>query len=157
MAVLGTVFTVTALGLGSILVSSLTGDEGPGTSSPDRRATVADTFSESGLEQQVVDLLAASPTSSPQTLGMQGESGTNSPRVFQQPTVPGCVQKGMHRKDTALAVEKGTYQGREALLVVLPDSSDSTRVTAYLMDATCVRRPSSGTAEILLKDSYTRR
>jgi hypothetical protein len=62
----------------------------------------------------------------------------------------------MDRKDAALAVEKGTYQGMDALLVVLPDSSDSTRVTAYLMDATCVSKPSSGTAKILLKDSYTR-
>jgi hypothetical protein len=62
----------------------------------------------------------------------------------------------MDRNDAALAVEKGTYQGRDALLVVLPDSAGSTRVTAYLMDATCVSQPSSGTAKILLKDSYTR-
>lgn len=154
IAVLGTIFAVTTLGLGSVLVSSLTGDEGPGTSAPGQRATVADTFSENGLEQQVVNLLAASR---PQTLGMQGEPESNSPRVLHQPTVPDCVQKGMDRKDAALVVEKGTFQGREALLVVLPDSSDSTRVTAYLMDATCVSQPSSGTAKILLKDSYTRR
>ena len=156
IATLGTVFAVAALGLGSVLVSSLTGDEGPGISSPGQRSTVADSFSESGLEQQVADLLAASPNSSPNTLGMQGEPETKTPRVFQQPTVPGCVQKGMDRKDAALAVEKGTYQRRDALLVVLPDSSDSTRVTAYLMDATCVSQRSSGTAKILLKDSYTR-
>ncbi|MGX1271122.1 anti-sigma factor family protein [Streptomyces phaeoluteigriseus] len=155
VAVLGTVFAVAALGLGSVLVSSLT-DDGPGTSAPGQRSTVADSFSESGLEQQVADLLAASPSSSQHTLGMQGEPETKTPRVFQQPTVPGCVQKGMDRQDAALAVEKGTYQGRTALLVVLPDSSDSTRVTAYLMDATCVSQPSSGTAKILLKDSYTR-
>ncbi|MEU9671267.1 hypothetical protein AB0E25_38115 [Streptomyces bobili] len=154
VVVLGTVFA--ALGLGSVLVSSLNGDEGPGTAAPGQRATVADSFSESGLEQQVTDLLATSPSSTPHTLGMQGEPETKTPRVFQQPTVPGCVQKGMDRKDAALAVEKGTYQGRDALLVVLPDSSDSTRVTAYLMDATCVSKPSSGTAKILLKDSYTR-
>ncbi|MFM9626447.1 MULTISPECIES: anti-sigma factor family protein [Streptomyces] len=155
IVVLGTVFAA-ALGLGSVLVSSLNGDEGPGTAAPGQRATVADSFSENRLEQQVTDLLAASPDSTPHTLGMQGEPETKTPRVFQQPTVPGCVQKGMDRKDTALAVEKGTYQGRDALLVVLPDSSDSTRVTAYLMDATCVSKPSSGTAKILLKDSYTR-
>lgn len=156
IAVLGTAFAVAALGIGSVLVSSLTGDESPGTSAPGQRSTVADSFSESGLEQQVADLLAASPNASPHTLGMQGEPGTKTPRVFQEPTVPGCVQKGMDRNDAALAVEKGTYQGRDALLVVLPDSADSTRVTAYLMDATCVSQPSSGTAKILLKDSYTR-
>ncbi|WP_436841336.1 hypothetical protein [Streptomyces bobili] len=152
---LGTVFAA-ALGLGSVLVSSLNGDEGPGSAAPGQQATVADSFSESSLEQQVTDLLAASPSSTPHTLGMQGEPDKKTPRVFQQPTVPGCVQKGMDRKDAALAVEKGRYQGRAALLVVLPDSSESTRVTAYLMDATCVSKPSSGTAEILLKDSYTR-
>ncbi|MFF9059075.1 hypothetical protein ACF09K_10300 [Streptomyces sp. NPDC014882] len=138
-------------------MTSLTGDEESSTSAPDSRTTVSDTFSESGLEQQVADLLAVSSASSPQTLGMQGEPETSGPRVLQQPTVPGCVQKGMDRKDAALAVEEGTFRGREALLVVLPDSSDSTRVTAYLMDATCVGRPSSGTAKVLLKDSYTRR
>ncbi|MFE9677655.1 anti-sigma factor family protein [Streptomyces sp. NPDC006259] len=156
IAVLGTVFAVASLGLGSVLVSSLTGEEGAGTASPGRKATVADTFSKDGLEQQVADLLATAPDASPHTLGMQGEPETGSPRVFHQPAVPGCVQKGIDRKDAALAVDKGTYQGKEALLVVLPDSSDSTRVTAYLMDATCVRQPSSGTAEILLEDSYTR-
>ncbi|MEU0677415.1 hypothetical protein ABZ330_31865 [Streptomyces sp. NPDC006172] len=89
-------------------------------------------------------------------MGVQDEPGVNSPRVLQQPTVPECVQQGIGRGDSALAIEEGTFQGRDALLVVLPDAADRARVTAYLMDATCRKDPSVGTAKVLLKDSYTR-
>ncbi|MFJ9739427.1 anti-sigma factor family protein [Streptomyces sp. NPDC101166] len=146
-----------AVGLGAILVPALTGTDGPGSAPREQRTTVADTFSASKLEQQVTNLLAGSQGSrTPHSMGVQDEPGINSPRVLHQPTVPECVQQGIGRSDSALALEEGTYQGKEALLVVLPDASDSTRVTAYLMDATCRKDPSVGTAKILLKDSYTR-
>ncbi|RZU21973.1 anti-sigma factor [Streptomyces sp. BK239] len=146
-----------AVGLGAILVPALTGTEGPGSAPQEQRTTAADTFSASKLEQQVTNLLAGSQGSrTPHSMGVQDEPGVNSPRVFHQPTVPACVQQGIGRSDSALALEEGTYQGKEALLVVLPDASDGTRVTAYLMDATCRKDPSVGAAKILLKDSYTR-
>ncbi|GGV76379.1 hypothetical protein GCM10010294_42570 [Streptomyces griseoloalbus] len=159
VAVLGTVFTVAALGLGSVVLSSLNDDMGPDEG---RRATASDTFFEGKLEKQVTDLLAQSPgeakgSSSAHPFGMESESGAANPKVLKQPTVPECVREGIGRNDAALATEQGTYKGKEAVLVVLPDVSDDTRVTAYIVEATCVDNPSpDAAAKILLKHSYTR-
>ncbi|MFG3092148.1 zf-HC2 domain-containing protein [Streptomyces antibioticus] len=161
VAVLGAVLTVATLGLGSVLVASLTDSGGPTPSAHGGQTSAADSFSEGTLEQQVTDLLATAQ--GPRTsMGIQGEPGNASPRIKSEPVVPPCVQKGIERKgtergDSAVVTDEGTYQGKDALLVVLPDASDTTRVTAYVMDATCVKDPSVGDADVLLKNSYTRR
>ncbi|MDX3798135.1 hypothetical protein [Streptomyces sp. AK04-3B] len=159
-AVLGAVFTAAALGLGSVLVSSLTDGGSPGVSA--HQTAVPDTFSSSKLEGQVAALLAkAGGSRAPQSKGILGETGSEtgngSPRVLRQPTVPSCVQQGIGRNDTALATEEGTYQGTAALLVVLPDPSDSARVDAYIVDKACVTHPSASPADVLLTTSYPRR
>ncbi|MFI8088942.1 anti-sigma factor family protein [Streptomyces sp. NPDC086080] len=162
VAVLGTVFAVAALGLGSAVLSSLNNDTGSETGD---RATAADTFSEDELEKQVTDLLARSQgqghrkgSGSPQTFGLESESGGAAKlKVLKQPMVPECIREGIGRNDPALATEQGIYKGKQALLVVLPDTSDETRVTAYVVETTCVgSQPSATAAEILLKHSYTR-
>ncbi|MDQ0582149.1 hypothetical protein [Streptomyces rishiriensis] len=159
IAVLGAVLTAAALGLGSVLVSSLTDGGGPGTSA--HQSAGPDTFFASGLEGRVTDLLAkTTDTRGSHSLGIQ-ESGVASPsggppQLFRQPVVPSCVQQGIGRSDAALAVEEGTYQGTDALLVVLPDTSDSTRIDAYVMDKTCVDHPASSPAKVLLTRSYPR-
>ncbi|MBT3151731.1 hypothetical protein HTV45_12680 [Streptomyces sp. CHD11] len=159
IAVLGAVFTVAALGLGSAVVASMNNGAG---SEEVTRTTAADTFSEDRLEKQVTDLLSRDQgqgklSSSPQTFGMEAESGGAQPKVLKEPAVPECIREGIGRNDAALATEQGTYQGKAALLVVLPDTSDDTRVTAYIVETTCVGSPPSATAaEILLKHSYTR-
>ncbi|MEU2396954.1 hypothetical protein ABZ767_05500 [Streptomyces pseudogriseolus] len=156
--VLGAAFAVAALGLGSVVLSSLNGD---GPDEEQRTTTAADTFSEGKLEKKVNDLLARSPEQdkgarSPHTFGMADTPSAN-PRVLTKPAVPECVQEGIGRNDAALATEQGVYQGRTALLVVLPDASDATRVTAYIVDATCVGNASpSSTAKVLLEHSYAR-
>ncbi|CAM5564795.1 MULTISPECIES: hypothetical protein [Streptomyces] len=155
---LGAAFAVAALGLGSVVLSSLNGD---GPDEEQRTTTAADTFSEGKLEKKVNDLLARSPEQdkgarSPHTFGMADTPSAN-PRVLTKPAVPECVQEGIGRNDAALATEQGVYQGRTALLVVLPDASDATRVTAYIVDATCVGNASpSSTAKVLLEHSYAR-
>lgn len=160
VAVLSAAFTAAALGLGSVLLTSLMGGSGP---SADGGPTTADTFSAAKLENQVSDLLAknegsvGSSRQPERSLGAVGEPGTEGPRVFREVTVPECIRKGIGRNDAALVTEEGVYKGKNALLVVLPDSSDVSRVTVYVMDATCVKHPSSATAEVLLKDSYARR
>ncbi|MGW6906956.1 hypothetical protein [Streptomyces sp. NPDC054940] len=159
VAVLSAAFTAAALGLGSVLLTSLMGGSGP---SADGGETT-DTFSAAKLENQVSDLLAknegsvGSSRKPERSLGVAGEPETQGPRVFREVTVPDCIRKGIGRNDVALATEEGVYKGKDVLLVVLPDSSDVSRVTAYVMDATCVKQPSSATAEVLLKDSYARR
>lgn len=159
VAVLGTVFTVTALGLGSVVLSSVNDGTGQGEGS---QTTASDTFSEGKLEKQVTDLLAQSQgkvkgPGTVHTLGSQPESDAVNPRVLKDPAVPKCVSDGIGRNDAALATEKGVYRGKDALLVVLPDVSDDTRVTAYIVEAACVDNPSgAATAKVLLKHSYTR-
>ncbi|OQR60678.1 hypothetical protein B6E66_28135 [Streptomyces maremycinicus] len=161
VAVLGAVVATAALGLGSLLVTSLTDGDGPGTSA--HQSTGPDTFSASGLEGRVTDLLSkAADTRGSHSVGIQGNSDPASPsdgppQLFRQPVVPSCVEQGIGRSDAALAVEEGTFEGTDALLVVLPDTSDSTRVDAYIMDKTCVAHPESGPAKVLLTNSYTRR
>ncbi|MFC8143692.1 anti-sigma factor family protein [Streptomyces paradoxus] len=157
IAVLGTVFTVAALGLGSVLLSSL-GDNKPPHDTAGERQTTADTFSEGKLQKQVTDLLSENNTKgggSRTPLGAATAPGTNQPRVFKEPVVPGCVREGIGRDDAALATENGTYQGKKAMLVLLPDATDATRVTAYIVDATCVDQAASAAAgKVLLERTY---
>lgn len=161
VAVLGAAFTAAALGLGSVLLTSLMGGGGAGPSAEGGQTT-ADTFSAAKLEKQVTDLLAkseSSPGSSrgpDRSLGMEGGPDTQSPKILREITVPDCVRKGINRDEAALAAEEGVYQGKDALLVVMPDASDASRVTVYVVDSTCVKQPSLTTAKVLLKDSYPR-
>jgi hypothetical protein len=41
-------------------------------------------------------------------------------------------------------------------LVVVPDASDSTKVTAYIVDAACVKQASASPGKLLLTHSYAR-
>ncbi|MFB7088848.1 anti-sigma factor family protein [Streptomyces sp. NPDC056296] len=155
IAVLGAVAAAAAIGLGSVIVSSVTGG------SPSDDTALADTFSEGKLKEQVADLVAKEQGGAqngprtPRSFGMESETGGEN-RVFKQPTVPECVRKGIGRDDAALATKEGVYKGKEALLVVLPDASNDSRVTAYIVESTCVAQPAVSKAEILLKHSYAR-
>ncbi|MCF1593162.1 anti-sigma factor family protein [Streptomyces muensis] len=161
VAVLSAAFTAAAVGLGSVLLTSLMGGGGAGPTA-DGGQTATDTFSAAKLETQVADLLAkseSSPESSgkpDRSLGTQGGPDTKSPQILREITVPECVRKGIGRDEAALAAEEGVYKGKDALLVVLPDATNNSRVTVYLMDATCVKHPSSTTAKVLLQKSYAR-
>jgi anti-sigma factor RsiW len=162
-AVLGAVFTVAALGLGSVLVSSLNDGKPSNPTAQGRQTATADTFSEGKLEQRVAGLLAKNQgvkdgSRPPQnSMGMEGGPSIASPRIFKQPTIPDCVRKGIGRNNaSALATEQGTYKGTEALLVVLSDATDATRVTAYIVDATCVTQAPSTSAKVLFTHSYPR-
>ncbi|MFF5984462.1 anti-sigma factor family protein [Streptomyces olindensis] len=158
IAVLGTVFTVAALGLGSVLLSSLGDNKPPHDTAGGPQTTPADTFSEGKLQKQVTDLLAENKTEggdSRTPFGAATAPGTNHPKAAQDPVVPGCVRDGIGRDDTALAVENGRYQGKKAMLVLLPDADDATRVTAYVVDATCVDpQASTASGKVLLERSY---
>jgi hypothetical protein len=158
IAVLGTVFTVAALGLGSVLLSSLGDNKPPHDTAGGRQTTSADTFAEGKLQKQVTDLLSENKTKgggSRTPFGAATAPGTNQPKVLKEAVVPGCVRDGIGRDDAALATENGTYQGKKAMLVLLPDASDATRVTAYIVDATCVDHAASTAAgEVLLERTY---
>ncbi|WP_193777568.1 hypothetical protein [Streptomyces sp. E5N298] len=162
IAVLGAVAAAAAIGLGSVIASSLTGESPSGNTARERQTAVADTFSEDRLQDKVTNLIADGSTQNgsrtPRSFGMESENGgeTAENHVFKQPTVPECVRKGIGRDDAVIATEPGVYQGKEALLVVLPDATHETRVTAYIVEAACVDQPAVGKAKILLKHSYAR-
>jgi anti-sigma factor RsiW len=158
---LGAVLSAAALGLGSVLWTSLTGTQ-PGTSAHERQTTAVDTFSEGQLENQVADLLAQKQTprdgSRTPDWGVASAPGSEQPRVFKKPTVdvPECVQQGIGRNEPALASKTGVYKGTDVLLVVLADPAEPSRVTAYIVESTCVDQPSPATAKVLLEHSYER-
>lgn len=172
---LATACTAAAVVVASALLAALQDDKKSHTAAQDRPSTSADTFSEGTLEQQVTELLGPAEqtqdaaeqtqdaTEAPHGFGTSsdagGAAGTGHPTVLKSaPTtsVPACVREGLRTSDSPLAAEKGTYAGKDAYLVVLPDlSSDAARVTAYVVDATCVRQPTAP-ATVLLSRSYPR-
>jgi anti-sigma factor RsiW len=159
IAVLGTVFTAAALGLGSVLLSSLGDNQPPRDTARERQTAPADTFSAGKLQEDVTDLLAESKTKggggSRTPFGTATAPDTNQPKVYREAVVPGCVRDGIGRDDAALAVENGRYQGKKAMLVLLPAASDDTRITAYIVDATCVDHQASAvTGKVLLERTY---
>ncbi|WP_330305804.1 MULTISPECIES: hypothetical protein [unclassified Streptomyces] len=164
--VLGTVFTAAALGLGAILVQSMGGDsKGPATVTQQESGSKG-TFSEGKLESQVAELLAKnkstgsrSGSAKPWSIESNG-AGTDSGGVGTLITpnvhVPDCVQLGTGNSGVVLAAEKGTYKETSVYLVVQPDASDSTRVTAYIVDDACEKQGSASPGKLLLTRSYAR-
>lgn len=150
IAVLGTVFTVAALGLGSVLLSSFNDGK------PSDPSTQADVFSGKKVETEVSALLTQSSKAgsrAPQSLGVNTVPENNLKNKII-PRVPACVLQGIGREDDPLAAKKGTYDGDPAYLVVM-DAKDTSRVDAYVVDAAC-ETDSSSSAKVLLTHSYTR-
>ncbi|MFF2473715.1 anti-sigma factor family protein [Streptomyces sp. NPDC058066] len=167
-AALGAVFTAAAIGLGVLLLQNGGGTPtGAPESGTPRQASSALSFSENKLESQVQNLLTEessapsdSSTSKPSVDIQQSGPKTpreNSPMRGKTVVVPDCIQRGTGRQTPALAIERGDYKGTTAYLVVLPHASDPAQVSAYVIDATCVKQPSSAPGKLLLTHSYTRR
>jgi hypothetical protein len=158
--VLSTVFTAAALGLGSLLVSSLGND----TKQPE----AASTFSGQKVESQVAELLkgqnvekgtrSGGPSVGIQIHPSDRATGEHKDTLKIEPTsVPGCVMKGIGRTNASvLGIKHGTYDGTDAYLVVLPTAGDNTHVTAYVVDSACEKQPSAPPAEVLLTRTYAR-
>ncbi|MFJ1605248.1 hypothetical protein ACIOHS_18045 [Streptomyces sp. NPDC088253] len=166
VVVLGTVFTAAALGLGAILVQSLGDGSGKSPQSVTQQGA-KDTFSEGELKTQVADLLAKNKSASTRSASPKrpwgvesNDAGNGSAGVdtLITPTVqvPECIQKGTGSSATILAAQQGTYKGTTVYLVVVPDASDSTKVTAYIVEAACVKQASASPGKLLLTHSYAR-
>jgi hypothetical protein len=160
--VLGAMFTAAALGLGGLLLQSM-GDDTPGTRPEQDRANSANTFSEGKLESQVADLLASSEGEDSGGRKDKSPWGSASdpdePSTLKEPkvAVPPCIQQGIGRDEAALAYKTGTYKGTNAYLVVLPDASNASRVTAYVVDSACVAKSPDSAGKVLLRHAYERR
>ncbi|MGW7084977.1 hypothetical protein ACWGH2_16005 [Streptomyces sp. NPDC054871] len=164
--VLGAVFTAAAIGLGSLLIQNVGNDSAGRDDTASGHTDSAHAFSEGTLKGQVTDLLSNAPTKGPDSSGSDEpsfgvRSSPESPKDQKlreaTVTVPKCIQLGIGDR-TLLAAEEGTYQGKDAYLVVASHDSDATKVSAYVIDATCVDKASSATAagKVLLTNSYAR-
>ncbi|MEU5340034.1 hypothetical protein AB0H18_04150 [Streptomyces sp. NPDC020766] len=162
-AVLSAVFTAAALGLGGLLFQSL-GNNASDNDSPSvspEQSDSANTFTEGKLKGQVADLLDKADKKKdggPRTSNPYGTQSTEEPHILNTPSVsvPGCITQGIGRDADPLAFKEGSYEGKEAYLVLLPDASDTTRVTAYVVDSACVDKPSISVGKVLVKHSYAR-
>ena len=165
--VLGSVLTAAVLGTGALMLQVF--DRGAstptahGTPSPSIAA-----FSGASVQSQVRDLLASNTGTqrghSSQRPRSGADSEQNTPKTTEsantliqtEAPVPDCVRRAIPGDDRALASKVGTYAGKSAYLVVLPDTHDSARVTAYIVDAACIRQPPTASGAVLLKESYPR-
>ncbi|MFD8813592.1 anti-sigma factor family protein [Streptomyces sp. NPDC059627] len=163
--VLGTVFTAAVLGAGSFFLQSLGGN---GTTTAQGKPTsAAGTFSKSTLQSQVKDLLGTKNTmqrgtQKPFGVESQPSSETGSmktpytTRIQPSVSVPTCVRTGISQTGDVIGAKEGTYEGKHAFLVVLPDATDASRVTAFIVDATCDGKASASPGKVLLTESLAR-
>ncbi|MVO88867.1 hypothetical protein GPA10_29945 [Streptomyces sp. p1417] len=164
-AVLGAVFTAAALGLGTLLVQPWSNDSKEPSKST---ATGTDsTFAKNKLEGRVSALLAAEKNGSRKPGPSQpsydvksspGDGPSKGSTVLDDYVeVPPCIERGLGGR-TPLAADKGTYEGEDAYLVVVPHDSDGAKVSAYVVDASCVSASAApdATGKVLLTASYAR-
>ncbi|MER5551494.1 hypothetical protein ABT001_07410 [Streptomyces sp. NPDC002793] len=173
--ILGTAFGAAAVGMSVFLFQSLQPSQDSAGTIADREVSAAKkshgSFSQDTLEGHVHALLSKSTDSGTPgqgsgkpSLDTKSSPGTPSPDDMSPRTplrtpivaVPPCIQQGTGRSAPALAVQKGTYEGTAAFLVVLPHGTDSSRVQAYVVDAACVNSTPATKGQLLLTHSYTR-
>ncbi|MCX4982112.1 zf-HC2 domain-containing protein [Streptomyces sp. NBC_00572] len=155
--------------LGTSLYLSQTGNvtAGGDAGSAKKADTVAGAalspFSGSPVEDRVHALLAEGDTAqTPRGIApesMSAETENTAPERNRDSTVPGCVLAGTGRSDAVLEHERGEYRGSPAYLLILPDRGDSTRVQAYVLDASCANRTTgsgSPAADLLFSETYPR-
>jgi hypothetical protein len=159
-AVLGAAFTAAVLGAGALFLQPF-GNGNPHT-------TAQGAFSQGSLKSQVAHLLSTQQKKRPGSgsqqprLGIESQSKTpNSAEsantlIQSEPSVPNCVRQGIDRNGDLLGAQQGTYEGKGAYLVVVADASDSTRVTAYVIDTACVGRQPASPGKVLLQQTLAR-
>ncbi len=150
------VAAVAVLAGGGVLANELTGADTRTTAEPQHGTSVG-TFSGTALPAKVHDLLAdATPKARPNIT----PGGENSPFTPGTPHAPTCVLKATQDPGAApLAASRGTYEGKVAYLVVLPDSaSPLTKVDAYVIDGSCAAHGAAGGAQatVLTRQTYSR-
>ncbi|MGJ5754661.1 hypothetical protein FB563_2840 [Streptomyces puniciscabiei] len=163
--VLGGVLTAAVLGAGALVVQVF-GNGTSSTTAHGKPSPSSSAFSGVSVQNQVRDLLASDKNTAHGTTGQRPRSGTDSGQgtpggtesahtlLQTEVPVPGCIQRAILRGDHALASKVGTYAGKSAYLLVVPDTHDSARVTAYIVDAACMRQPPTASGTVLFKESY---
>lgn len=178
-AVLGTTLGAAVVGVSVFLLQNIPTSHSPGDISAANRGGSAkksdsQAFSQSTVQERVHSLLSSGtePSDPEKSAGQNhapsmdtkstpeteppASASPQAPLRAPATTVPSCVEQGIGRNAAVLAVEKGTYQGADAFLVVLPHPTDTTRVEAYVVDAACVGADPAGKGKLLLTHAYAR-
>ncbi|MEU0332270.1 zf-HC2 domain-containing protein [Streptomyces sp. NPDC006193] len=163
--VLGAVLTAAVLGAGSLLVTSL-GENGDQPTAHGSPTPIAGAFSGDSLQNQVRRLLDTKRGLPPggEKPGPGTDGASHAPGATEMPNtliqtsvpVPDCVRQALRPRADVLGAKTGTYAGKPAYLVVVSDTRDSRRVTAYVVDAACVHRQTSSAGSVLVKQSLAR-
>ncbi|MFF9849221.1 anti-sigma factor [Streptomyces litmocidini] len=167
LSTIGAAFGAVVLGTSLYLsqAGNLTaGDQSTGAQKADAAASEAvSPFSGAPVESRVHALLTENLSpKTPQGVGpesLSAATGGDTPQRSRDTAVPACVLAGTGRSDGVLGYERGEYRGTPAYLLVLTDPADSTRVQAYVLDASCAQRPAengSPAAVLLLSRTYSR-
>ena len=175
-AVLGAALGAAVVGVSVFLLQSVQTSNNSDSASKmaDSSSSAADgsthTFSEGTLEGRVSALLGDAASKTPggekrqpsvdsqvtPEMSSADPSAPRNPLRTPTATVPPCVQQGTGRSTPPLAAEQGIYKGTDAYLVVLPDTTDPSRVQAYVVDAACVDATPPAKGQLLLTHSYPR-
>ncbi|MEV8532269.1 hypothetical protein [Streptomyces sp. NPDC051211] len=127
----------------------------------DQSERAAGSYTAEGLQGRVQQLLAggaAEPGDKSTYMDATSpQPGLVAPEGRSADAVPPCVQAGTGRTEAPLAAERGTFQGTNVYLLVLPHPGDPARVDAYLVDTACESTPGAAPGKTLLTTSYPRR
>ncbi|MFJ7064207.1 anti-sigma factor family protein [Streptomyces sp. NPDC101115] len=168
VAALGAVFGAAALGLSLFFVQSgalnLGGADGDTDKRSDAAVSAADSARFDGepvtstvqtlLQQNATFKAPQNQSSAPESLTAEGDS--DGQKRSLPATLPDCVKAGTGRIEAVIAFQQGDFQGTSAYLLVLPDTVDSTRVQAYVVDASCGTGSGNTKGEVLLQESVPR-
>lgn len=173
--ILGTACGAAIIGMSVFLLQNLSSSSDSAGASADRAVSASESgahaYSQDTLETKVQDLLAGgvgaedftgqkrSPSADEQMepeAESPGTKASRSPLLAPAVVVPPCVQQATGRTTPALALDEGTYQGRDTFLVVLPHPSDPSRVQAYVVASECVDTAPGSTGRLLLTETYDR-
>ncbi|WP_411103640.1 hypothetical protein [Streptomyces sp. cmx-4-9] len=124
----------------------------------------AGSYTAQGLQDSVRHLLGTGPGLKTAPEGQNNTYGleNTSPGAGIAPgdraasSVPSCVQQATGRTEAPLASERGSYQGGDAYLLVLPHSGDTARVDAYVVDSSCENGASDAPGRLVLKETFSR-
>ncbi|WP_097865594.1 anti-sigma factor family protein [Streptomyces sp. rh34] len=173
--VLGTAFGTAVIGMSVFFLQSIAPSGDSSKTAADSGVSTAESgahaYTDGTLESQVQGLLGggggqespgarkvppgADTKSTSEALTPDAEA-SRSPLQAPAVVVPPCVQQATGRTTPALALDKGTYQGTDTYLVVLPHPSDPSHVQAYLVASSCVDTAPESTGQLLLTRTYDR-
>ncbi|MFD9813183.1 hypothetical protein [Streptomyces sp. NPDC059080] len=157
---LGTATAAALIGVGGIVVqnsSTETGHDGATdrhTTATEKGTDTPGELSAATLATQVHKLLAAKGSQKTPEIGTRSEP--EIPMRGGSNTVPSCVSRGIGRPEAPLAARQDTYRGKNVYLVILSMPADPKRVTAYVVDASCVSATPPAPGDVLLSRSYPR-